>query len=446
MAATAQETVQRLATQALEVVKDTNLSIAQKRLRLDGDDGKGGIHADLKAAQTKAADEVYMDTQTKEFDALVGGPAGSVAQGKGSEGAGEQQMLSLGDSLITAKSFGALRERKFAGDSWSTGSIDTKTYVGAGGQQVGLKTTFLEGTQAAPGSGFGPIATPTVLPGLVDIRQRPLTIVDLFPVIATNSPLVRYIVQSTATFNAAATAEAAPYPEDALGLTFVDERLGKITTSLPLSDESLEDIAFLRGFVDSQLTLDIRLSEEVQILSGTGTSPQITGLLNRTGLSPTFAKGGASLATPVGPSPSTDNDADAIYRMLTQIRRAAYIEPDTFVMNSLTWQSLRLIKDAQGQYLAGGPFGLTYGQMTMQPAGLLWGKPVVVSEMIANGNVIVGAFASAAALLRKGGITLEATNSHSTDFLSGIQRVRAEERLGLMVSRPQAFGVVTNVV
>jgi len=445
MAATAQETVQRLASQALEVVKDTNLSIAQKRLRLDGEDGKGGIHADLKAAQTKAADEVYMDTQTKEFDALVGGPAGSAAQGKGSEVV-EQRSLSLGDSLIASKGFQSLAGRKFAGDNWSTGDIDTKTYVGTGGQQIGVKTTFLEGTQAAPGSGFGPIATPTVLPGLVDIRQRPLTVMDLFQVIATDSPLVRYIVQSTATFNAAPTAEAAPYPEDALGLTFVDERLGKITTSLPLSDESLEDISFLRGFVDSQLTLDMRLAEEVMTLSGTGTAPQTTGLLNRTGLSPTFAKGGASLATPVGPSPSSDNNADAIYRMLTQIRRTAYIEPDTLVMNSLTWQSLRLVKDNQGQYLAGGPFGLTYGQQTMQPAGLLWGKPVVVSELIANGNVIAGCFAAGAAVLRKGGITLEATNSHSTDFLSGIQRVRASERLGLMVRRPQCFGVVTSVV
>jgi hypothetical protein len=44
-----------------------------------------------------------------------------------------------------------------------------------------------------------------------------------------------------------------------------------------------------------------------------------------------------------------------------------------------------------------------------------------------------------AAVLRRGGLTVEATNSNETDFLNNLIALRCEERLGLAVFRPGAF-------
>jgi HK97 family phage major capsid protein len=69
----------------------------------------------------------------------------------------------------------------------------------------------------------------------------------------------------------------------------------------------------------------------------------------------------------------------------------------------------------------------------------LWGKRVVVTEAMDAGTALVGAFGTAAQVFRRGGLTVEASNSHSDYFRKNLTAVRAEERLALAVYRPQAF-------
>jgi len=75
----------------------------------------------------------------------------------------------------------------------------------------------------------------------------------------------------------------------------------------------------------------------------------------------------------------------------------------------------------------------------------LWGMRVVVTSAITAGSALIGAFGTGAAVHRRGGLRVEATNSHSTYFASNITAIRAEERLALCVYRPSAFTVVTGL-
>ena len=295
-----------------------------------------------------------------------------------------------------------------------------------------VKTVLTEGTAGVPGPGYMPVAAvPTLLPGIVDLRFRPLVISDLFPGGTTSTPLIRYLVETAVTNAAAATAEGALMPESALTFSKVDEVLHKITTFLPISDEMLEDWAQAQSYIDARLILFVKLAEEVQLLNGDGTGANLVGLMNRAGLATPIVKGTA-------PSVAGDNSMDAIYRQITAIRTTAFLEPDAIAIDPLGWQNILLAKNTYGNYYANGPFASAETPM-------LWGKKVAVSFNSAANSGVVGAFAQAAQVFRKGGLTVEASNSHADYFQRNLTAIRAEERLALAVYRPGAFGAVTNL-
>jgi len=49
-------------------------------------------------------------------------------------------------------------------------------------------------------------------------------------------------------------------------------------------------------------------------------------------------------------------------------------------------------------------------------------------------------------LFRKGGLRLEASNSHTDFFTRNLTAIRAESRLVLGIRRPAAFGTATGLV
>jgi hypothetical protein len=46
---------------------------------------------------------------------------------------------------------------------------------------------------------------------------------------------------------------------------------------------------------------------------------------------------------------------------ITDIRVTYFFEPDAMVLNPTDWTTIRLAKDANGQYLGGSFFGTNYG-------------------------------------------------------------------------------------
>jgi len=130
---------------------------------------------------------------------------------------------------------------------------------------------------------------------------------------------------------------------------------------------------------------------------------------------------------------------------LTKVRTIGFFEPDAIVLNPLDWQTIRLSKDANGQYYAGGPFTGAYAVGGYSVAGFLWGKPVIETTAIAQGTGLVGAFRTGGQIFRRMGLTMEMTNSDASDFQYNRIAIRAEERLALVIYRPLAFCTVTGI-
>ena len=129
------------------------------------------------------------------------------------------------------------------------------------------------------------------------------------------------------------------------------------------------------------------------------------------------------------------------------MRGSAFVEPEWIVMHPTDYQKLRLLTDSTGQFLGGGPFQGQYGNggaisASGQVTGTtdtLWGKSVTVTPAMGGpGTALIGTRANAQ-VWRKGGVSVEATNSHSTFFANNLVAIRAEERLGLAVYRPAAY-------
>jgi HK97 family phage major capsid protein len=275
-----------------------------------------------------------------------------------------------------------------------------------------------------PASG-GDLVVPDYRPGIYPGVTRPLVVADLFAPGTTDSNLVTYMVEATFTNAADTVAEGAAKPESALTFDAVSDPVRKIAHWIPVTEEMLEDVPQMRSYIDSRLRIGVQLTEEDQLLNGTTTAPDIVGIRNRTGLAADVPKG-------------SDSVPDAIAKQIAAIQNATGLAPDGIVMNPTDWLTVALLKASDGTYIGDGPF--------MRPvAPTLWGLPVAITTTMTAGVALVGAFKTAAQLFRKGGIRVDASNSHQDYFVKNLVAVRAELREALAVYRPACFGEVTGL-
>lgn len=407
-----QEEIKTLAAKGLEVWSDESQPMAERKEVGDQ------IGADIKKLQDEHDNAKHVEGEYERLQDILGTPPEQEKQEQKSVQT-DAEARSIGRQFTEDDNVKALMSKN--GKSvFSTGAVEIKDITEAGS---------LTGTPIPP----------QYRPGILPILFRRMVVADLMPSIQVSSTVFRYVKENVATNNAATVAEGAIKPASDLTFATVDENVRKIASVMTVSDEIMEDFNAIRGYIDVRLSLFIQLTEETQLLSGDGTGQNLTGLLNRSGLSPAQPRG-------------TDSRADAIFKEVTKIRSTAFLEPDAIVVNPTDWQTLRLEKDANGQYYAGGPFvgaygnGNPVGMDVMAPSGPnYWGLNVVVTPQITAGTALVGAFAQSAMVLRRSPLTLEATNSHSTYFQYNLVMIRAEERLGLAVVRPSGFGTVTGL-
>jgi len=213
--------------------------------------------------------------------------------------------------------------------------------------------------------------------------------------------------------------------------TPVTDALKKIAAWWDTSDEMVQDLPFMVSEINNRAMTRLAMAEENQLLNGPGTGSTVRGLLNRSGIQ--------TEATAASP----DSNADALFRAMTKVQTATGLAADGIIINPVDYQDLRLSKDGNGQYFGGGFFAGQYGNggVPMQPP--LWGLRTVVSTAVAAGTAIVGAFAQAGTVYRKGGVRVESTNSDLGKFTSNIITTRIEERVALAVRIPAAIVVVT---
>jgi HK97 family phage major capsid protein len=333
-----------------------------------------------------------------------------------------------GDQFIQSQGYKSIVDPSSRPQQWSTGPIPLQ-----------LKGTILETTVGGPGGGPVP---PGYEPGIVSKLFEPLGVAELFGTSQTTASQIRYVVEGTATSGAAGVAEAGVKPESTIAMSEVVEPVKKVATVLPISDELIEDAPSIQSYLNSRLSLFCSIEEERQVLRGNGTN-ELIGLFNRAGAQAinTYARLAA------------DDNTVALLRVLNNTRGSSNLEPDAIIVHPSNWLTTRLLRDGTGgtigQYYGGGPFTAAYGG-PQGPANAfvdtLWGKRVVLSTVVGSGTALVGSFQQGAHVWRRGGPSVEATNSHSDLFVRDITMLRCEARLALGLYRPSSFTAVSGLV
>lgn len=207
--------------------------------------------------------------------------------------------------------------------------------------------------------------------------------------------------------------------------------LRKIAGWVAQSDEMAEDAGFLSSLINEQLLDELKKAEEEQLISGTGTGNDLTGILSTPGI---FSE---AVATP-----AAKDVLESMYKVKTKIEAASGMSVDAVIVNPEDIAGIRLATDSNGQYLFGGPAYAPYGNGPFVADMNAFGVPIYVSKAVPAKTVLIGS-SKGATVYRKGGVRVEVSNNVNDDFLYNRFRVLAEERLLLAVKQPKAFGKLT---
>jgi HK97 family phage major capsid protein len=450
---------------------------------------KGEIEAGEFKQYMETADKrnEEIGTAIKTYDAAK---AFRSSTDSGSQAAEQQQqelqtpdhLKKIRDTFAEMKSHAAGRQR---------GSFSMEFGMKSFLDDANLKTQGITGLSGANASGTstpsalsgyflggtaGPAIAPEFIPGIIELQFYPNVIAQLFPEMPVSSPVVTYVREASWTNSAAAVNEGATKPTSTSSFTRYTEQIGKIANLSRVTDELIQDAAYVWALIQRRLVQGVQRKEEVELLAGSG-YPGCNGLLNRSTGFTQFAAQTAvtSLVIPAsgtaglgagtdtvasvtpgraitgtgttGTAPTGPQIAVGILQMLTDIRIKQLFEPDAVVLNPMDWVTVRLSTDANGQYMGGSFFGQTYGYPNL-PNGnntgavenfTLWGKKTVTTPAWPAGYVLAGDFADAGAVLRHGGLRVDIANQNGTDFEQNLWTARAEERVGLLIERPELF-------
>lgn len=192
---------------------------------------------------------------------------------------------------------------------------------------------------------------------------------------------------------------------------------------VPVTKQAIDDIDMLRSYIEDRLVSGLKKTEEYQILYGKGGSEELDGVANNANIRDYKWSDGRAC----------DTKLDAIRHGITLVSHSG-CQPDLVVLSIDDWEDIELAKGRDGHYI--------YADVVNGTERRRWGLRVFTSPYIPAGEAIVGAFREGMTLWDREDISIAITDSHSDHFIRNMYAIRAEERIGLSIERPEAFALI----
>ena len=330
----------------------------------------------------------------------------------------KEEVKTLGQRFLDSKSFKSFQEN---GQKNITSELKWNP-------QVELKTTVTESTwppAVVRSSRIEESAQldPYVIPALIDT-------------ITTDQYQYKYLEETTYTNNSAPTAEGSALGENALAFTERTEEIRKIGAFIPMTEELLADVSASQGYIDSRLRFMVRQTISDQIIGGSGSGVNLTGILNKTGINSFNYSSFSGNLKRIG----------QIFEAITEIQKDAFMNPDAIIMHPSDWYQVVTEVNAVTTSGALNPLFVGAGGFNDAVRPSLWGVPVVVSTETSAGDALVGVFGGGQAIhiVARQGMEVAMSDSHDENFVKDIVVMKATVRMGLPIYRATAFAKITN--
>lgn len=319
----------------------------------------------------------------------------------------EQKAAGFGGDLDAKKSFSEdLAEKAIAGWDGKSAHVDVKSFG------------FASKALGSGGASAGALVVPDRVPGILMPGLRRLTIRQLLAQGRTGSNSIEYVRENVFTNGAAPVAEGALKPESNLTFTKETANVKTIAHWIQASRQIMDDAAMLESYVNGRLMYGLALKEEEQLLGGDGTGDNLTGLNT------------VAVAYDTTLDKAGETRADKLAHAIFQVSESEF-EASALILNPRDWHEIALLKDANGNYIFGGPQAFA--------SNILWGLPVVPTKAQAAGTFTAGAFDMASQVWDRMDASVEISREDRDNFVKNMLTILCEERLALTHYRPSAI-------
>lgn len=259
-----------------------------------------------------------------------------------------------------------------------------------------------------------------------DFLDRRTFLIDLLPSIRVTTGSVEVVQDQSPLADlankAVEVAEAAAKPQAGPTLAVVTEPIQTVAAWANITRQAAADGPQIMDYLDGRLRYSVKRRADGQIINGNGTSPNISGLLDRVGINAYTAPAGAEEAYL------------SIRKAITMMDQDEAV-PEIIVMNPDDAEKFDLANHAADGLHAvpnvAGPSART-----------AWGLTVVKSTAVAPLTAVL-VDPMAVAVLDRQQVTAYMTDSHASLFVSNILTLLLEARLGLAVFEPSGICSVT---
>ena len=279
-----------------------------------------------------------------------------------------------------------------------------------------IQNNTIGGQSGSPPANNDTIVQTQRIPGIIPGAFRRLRVRDILPSGTTVSNLVEFTRELAWTNNAAETAGAATKPESVLTFELANTPVVTIAHWLKVTSQIRNDAPALMSYVDTRLRYGVDRREDQQLVSGDGVGQNLVGMT----IAPNF-----TTFTPI----SGDTALDTINRVKYLIDSADY-QASAIILNPTDWGAIERSKDSNNLYIIGDP------RSALGP--FLWGLPVIVTNSMTAGKVLIADFDIAFQYWLREETTVQMSESDDTNFQKNLITIRAEKRAALAGYVPAA--------
>lgn len=269
------------------------------------------------------------------------------------------------------------------------------------------------------------------LEGFNIIPSRRVRLLDIMSTRSTNSTVVSWTYQANKDGSAGQTAEGAVKNQIDFDIVVASQSIKKTTAFIKVSDEMIDDIAWMNSEINNELLRELLKAVESQAYSGDNTGQNLNGV--RT-VATAFAAG--TFANAVD-NADTLNVLDVA---LNQIKIAEHdLSRPAILMHPSDVTAMKMVKVSATDrryvdrlYIAGANLMLD---------GTV---PIVETTLVTAGQYLVGDF-NLALLVQKDGVRIE-VGYDADDFTKNLRTIRAEWRGLVIVKNNDRTAFVKGVI